>query len=126
VPELPDPNDLLRGLDLLRGALVAPGNVGDALPRAVERAGEITVAINRLTEEVAKLNANVERALPVLESFDEHAKRAVPVIESLQQADTGFLSLRRTIRRAARENGAEDPLSGEMAEPGDAAPPERR
>jgi hypothetical protein len=106
VPELPDPTDILRGLEMIRSALVAPGNVGDALPRAVDRATEITGAINRLTDEVAKLNAHVERALPLLESFDQHAKRAVPVIESIQQAETGFLSLRRTIRRAARENDA--------------------
>jgi hypothetical protein len=106
VPELPDPTDILRGLEMIRSALVAPGNVGDALPRAVDRATEVTGAINRLTDELAKLNAHVERALPLLESFDQHAKRAVPVIESIQQAETGFLSLRRTIRRAARENDA--------------------
>jgi hypothetical protein len=104
VPELPDPTDILRGLEMIRSALVAPGN--DALPRAVDRATEVTGAINRLTDELAKLNAHVERALPLLESFDQHAKRAVPVIESIQQAETGFLSLRRTIRRAARENDA--------------------
>jgi hypothetical protein len=73
----------------------APGNVGDSLPRAVDRAAEVTAAINRLTEEVAKLNANVERALPLIESIEQDVKRTMPVIDSLQ-------SLRPSKRRAAR------------------------
>jgi hypothetical protein len=123
VPDLPDPSDLVRGLDALRSALGAPGNVGDALPRAVERAGEVTAALHRLTDEVAKLNAHVERALPLLESFEQHAKRTVPVIESLQQAETGLLSLRRTMRRAARDDNAETDTD---AEPGAGERPKRR
>ena len=107
MPDLPDPSDLVRGLDALRSALGAPGNVGDSLPRAVERAGEVTAALHRLSDEVAKLNAHVERALPLLESFEQHAQRTVPVIESLQQAETGLLSLRRTMRRAARDGTTE-------------------
>jgi hypothetical protein len=125
VPDLPEPSDLVRGLEALRSALGAPGNVGDALPRAVERAAEVTAALDRLTAEVAKLNLHVERALPLLESFDQHAKRTVPVIESLQQAETGLHTLRRTWRRAARENDteAEPPPDGTTDADG-AGPPE--
>jgi hypothetical protein len=122
VPELPvDPNDILRGLDAIRSALVAPGNVGDSLPRAVDRAAEVTVAINRLTDEVAKLNAHVERALPLIESIDQQVKRSIPVVESLQQAETGVLTLWRSIRRAAREGEVEDEPPGAATDRGDGA-----
>ena len=124
MPELPDPSDLLRGLEVLRSALVAPGNVGDSLPRAIDRAAEVTAAINRLSDEVARLNANVERALPIIESVDEHVKRSIPVIESLQQAESGVLQLWRSVRRASREAGAE-PEPGEQA-PVVPAPPSNR
>ncbi len=123
MPDLPDPSDLVRGLDALRSALGAPGNVGDSLPRAVERAGEVTAALHRLSDEVAKLNAHVERALPLLESFEQHAQRTVPVIESLQQAETGLLSLRRTMRRAARDGTTE---SDTDVEPGAGGQRKRR
>lgn len=103
MPDFPvDPSDLLRGLELLRSALVAPGQVGDSLPRAVDRAAEVTSAINRFTDELAKLNAHIERALPIIESLEQQVERAMPVIESLQ-SEKGFLALRRSVRRAARE-----------------------
>ena len=120
MPELPDPSDLLRGLEVLRSALVAPGNLGDSLPRAVDRAAEVTAAINRLSDEVARLNANVERALPVLESVDEHVKRSIPVIESLQQAESGVLHLWRSMRRVSREG------VGDELVPPDPEPPRKQ
>ena len=103
MPDLPlDPAELVRGLENLRSALLSPGNVGDSLPRAVDRAAEVTAAINRLTEEVAKLNANVERALPLIESIEQDVKRTLPVIDSLQ-------SLRRAERRGSRAGDDQPP-----------------
>jgi hypothetical protein len=122
VPEFPvDPSDVLRGLELLRSALVAPGQVGDWLPRAVDQAADVTAAINRLTDEVAKLNAHVERSLPILESVDQHVQRAMPVIESLQ-AEKGFLALRRSMRRAARETEPETSEASAPPQPEQPAP----
>jgi hypothetical protein len=129
VADLPDHNDLLRGLEMLRSALVAPGNVGDSLPRAVDRAAEVTDAINRLTDEVARLNANVERALPVFESIDEHVKRSIPMVESLQQAESGVLTLWRSMRRAAREGDSDHeqpPASPDSDEAEDTGREDRR
>ncbi len=103
-----DPSAILRGFGALRSAIVAPGNVGDSLPRAVDRAAEITEAINRLTDEVAKLNDQVERALPVIESMDQQFKRSGPVLDTISQAEKGLAQvLRRTMRpRGPGEGGA--------------------
>ena len=66
-----DPAELKRGLDMLRGAIGAPG-------------GDVIAAIDRLTSEVARLNANIEMALPVVESIEQSVKRTMPVVDSLQ------------------------------------------
>jgi hypothetical protein len=129
-----DPSGILRGLGALRSAIVAPGNVGDSLPRAVDRAAEITEAINRLTDEVAKLNDQVERALPVIESMDLQFKRSGPVLDTISQAEKGLAQvLRRTMRpRGPGETGpaAEappEPATGPIEpepDPGPGAPDE--
>ena len=114
-PRIFDLSSVLRGLDALRSAIVAPGNVGDSLPRAVDRAAEITDAINRLTDEVAKLNDQVERALPVIESMEQQFKRSGPVLDTISQAEKGLAQvLRRTMRpRGPGETGG----AGEPPEP---------
>jgi hypothetical protein len=116
-----DPSELKRGLDMIRGALGAPGQ--DAL-----------AALDRLTVEVARLNANVERALPVLESIDQHVKRAMPVVDSFQQAEKGIQALRRSMRRPPSQGPKDPPETtapgggkpepeGGKPEPGDGDPP---
>jgi hypothetical protein len=104
-----NPSDLLRGLEILRSAFVAPGSAADTLPAAVERAGEVRASIDRLTEEVAKLNRHVERALPVIESFERQFERALPVLESIKRAENGIQQImRRTFRRPPEAPGDAD------------------
>ena len=109
-----NPSDLIRGLEILRGAFVSGGNVGDSLPAAMERAGEVRAAIDRLTDEVAILNRHVERALPVIESFERQFERALPLLESIKRAEHGIQQvMRRTFRRAPQSPGEADSTGGQ-------------
>jgi hypothetical protein len=109
-----NPSDLLRGLEILRSAFVAPGSAADSLPAAVARAGEVRDAIDRLTDEVATLNKHVERALPVIESFERQFERALPVLESIKRAERGIQqAMRRTFWPGREAPGEADSAGGE-------------
>jgi hypothetical protein len=105
-----DPNELRRGLDMLRGAIASPGQ-------------DVIAAIDRLTAEVAKLNANIERAMPVIESFEQHVDRVMPLVDSLQQAGNGLQSLARSIRGQPRRR-QQPPEPPRKQQPPQGRPPE--